>query len=55
MKQLLKLINAYEKRNNVSATLMLESDGTGQLSEYNSGEALFEFEDTDELMEKLKA
>lgn len=54
MKELLHLINNFEKRNNISTTLILQSDGSGHLEEFWDEETIFDFEDTDNMTHLLK-
>lgn len=47
-------LKQYEIKNNFSISLMLESDGSGNLCHYSSGESFFQFDTTDELFSYLK-
>ncbi len=53
MKDTLELLNAFEKRNNISTSITTYSDGTGTVNEFWDGEELIEFKNTHELHEFL--
>lgn len=55
MEELLKLINDFEQRNNISTRLELFSDGSGCICEFwEENERLEGFSNTDELINFLK-
>lgn len=50
----LKALKVYEVRMNLSVLLLLESDGSGSLCYYSTGESFYQFNTTDELFSFLK-
>ncbi len=48
-------LQQYEIRKNMSVTLVLESDGSGYLCYYSTGESFYEFDTTDKLFSFLKS
>lgn len=54
MERTLKLLNNFEKRNNISTTLVIHSDQSGYLDEYWEEETLKSFKTINELEEFLK-
>lgn len=49
----LKALQRFEKRKNMSVSLLLESDGSGQLCEYSTGESFYQFDTPSELFSYL--
>lgn len=49
MKNILKLMNQFEKRNNISIILCLHTDMSGEIMSLWEEEILFDFVDLDEL------
>lgn len=47
-------LKQYESCHNLSVTLILESDGSGNLCNFSTGESFYEFETTKELFSFLK-
>lgn len=47
-------LQQYEIRKNMSVTLVFESDGSGYLCYYSTGESFYEFDTPDELFNFLK-
>lgn len=47
-------LKQYEIRKNLSVTLILESDGSGSLCNYSTGESFYEFDTTKDLFSFLK-
>ena len=54
MKELLKLIQQFEERNNISTTILFHSDASGQIVEFFDEEELTMFSSIDELYTFLK-
>lgn len=48
-------LKQYEIRKNMSVTLILESDGSGNLCCYSTGESFYHFDTPDELFSFLKS
>lgn len=48
-------LKQYEIRKNMSVTLILVSDGSGNLCFYSTGESFFQFDTPDELFSFLKS
>lgn len=48
-------LQQYEIRKNMSVTLVLESDGSGYLCYYSTGESFYEFDTPDDLFSFLKS
>lgn len=53
METILKLISEFEKRNNMSVSLTIHSDGSGMLEEFWDREELFQFDGIIDLCGKL--
>lgn len=53
METTLQLLKEFEKRNNISVSLIMHSDGSGMLEEFWDGEELFQFDNYSDLYEKL--
>lgn len=53
MEKSLQLINLFEKKNNISVTIILCSDGSGTVNEFWNDEELKEFRNIDALHEFL--
>jgi|GEM_PF-1645508 len=54
MEELLKLLKSFEERENQSISLLLETNGSGNLCYFSTGESFFEFDDYSELSAYLK-
>ncbi len=54
MKKTLKLMNEFEKRNNLSISLILETDGSCTLLEFWDSDVLKEFHTVEEMEVYLK-
>ncbi len=48
-------LQQYEIRKNISVTLVLESDGSGYLCYYSTGESFYEFDTPDDLFNFLRS
>ena len=53
MDTIIKLMNEFEKRNNISISLTLHSDGSGIVEEFWDREELFQFKNYSDLYENL--
>lgn len=49
----LKALQRFEIRENMSVTLVIESDGSGQLCNYSTGESFYQFDTPEELFSYL--
>jgi len=49
----LKALQRFEIRKNMSVTLVIEPDGSGQLCNYSTGESFYQFDTTEELFSYL--
>lgn len=54
MEEILKLMYGFEERNNLSITLEINSDGSGNLREFWDDEIIKEFDDTNQLKSFLE-
>lgn len=53
MKEILKLLNEFEDRNNISVYIEFHSDGSGNLFELWEGDLICNFSDENEISEFL--
>lgn len=54
MEELLKLLRSFEKRENQSISLLVDTNGSGSLCYFSTGESFFDFDDYIELLAFLK-
>lgn len=55
MEKIIELTQQFEKRNNLSVTVCIHTDYSGNVEEFWDGEKLFSFNDLTELKYKLKS
>ena len=54
MDEIIELMKSFEKRNNISISMLIMSDGSGSVSEFWDYEGLKGFADIEELKDFLK-
>ena len=54
MKKLIKALNKFEKRNNVSAAVLVHSDGSNEVKEFWDAENFASLKNEEELIEYLE-